>query len=52
MRKLKEHLSIHDEFATVKRYNTHVIINEEGLIVSKYRKIHLFDVDLTSKGGI
>jgi predicted amidohydrolase len=36
----------------VKRYNTHLIINSEGQIVSKYRKIHLFDVDMTSKGGV
>ena len=35
-----------------KRYNTHVIINDEGQIISTYRKLHLFDVDLSSKGGI
>ena len=37
---------------SVKRYNTHLIINSEGQIVSKYRKMHLFDVDMTSKGGV
>jgi predicted amidohydrolase len=37
---------------TSKRYNTHLLINEEGQIISKYRKIHLFDVDLTTKGGV
>ena len=26
-----------------------MIINEEGNIVSEYRKIHLFDVDLTHR---
>lgn len=35
-----------------KRHNTHLIINEEGYIVSEYRKLHLFDIDLTHKGGI
>lgn len=34
-----------------RRYQAHLIINENGQIISKYRKIHLFDVDLTSKGG-
>ena len=37
---------------TNRRYNSHLIINDEGQIVSKYRKMHLFDVDLTSKGGL
>jgi len=27
-------------------YNTHVIVNNQGNIVSTYRKIHLFDVDV------
>ncbi|TPX37636.1 hypothetical protein SmJEL517_g00599 [Synchytrium microbalum] len=27
-------------------YNTHIVINAEGLIASVYRKIHLFDVDI------
>jgi len=35
----------------INRYQTHLIINDEGQIIRKYRKIHLFDVDLTSKGG-
>lgn len=35
-----------------KRYNTHVIINEEGNFVSEYRKLHLFDIDLTHIGGL
>jgi predicted amidohydrolase len=29
-----------------KQYNTHVIVNNQGNIVSSYRKIHLFDVDI------
>lgn len=40
-----------DDSVSQKVYNTHLIINDEGQIVSKYRKIHLFDIDLTSKGG-
>ena len=35
----------------MERYNSHLIINDEGQLVSKYRKMHLFDIDLTSKGG-
>ena len=35
-----------------KRYNTHIIINEEGNIVQEYRKLHIFDVDLTHKVDI
>lgn len=31
-------------------YNSHVIINSQGEIVSVYRKGHLFDVELTGKG--
>ncbi|CDW72198.1 nitrilase homolog 1-like [Stylonychia lemnae] len=36
----------------LKRYNTHVIINDEGQIVSAYRKLHLFDIDLSKAGGV
>nr|XP_023696147.1 deaminated glutathione amidase isoform X2 [Paramormyrops kingsleyae] len=31
-------------------YNSHIIINDTGSIVSVYRKGHLFDVELTGKG--
>ncbi|XP_058871874.1 deaminated glutathione amidase-like [Acipenser ruthenus] len=31
-------------------YNSHVIINDQGCIVSVYRKCHLFDVELTGRG--
>ncbi|XP_030017447.1 deaminated glutathione amidase isoform X2 [Sphaeramia orbicularis] len=31
-------------------YNSHIIINNTGDIVSVYRKAHLFDVELTDKG--
>lgn len=48
---MKKHIS-EDTFTGKKRFNTHLIINDEGQIISTYRKIHLFDVDLTSKGGI
>ena len=35
-----------------KRYNTHLIINDLGNVVSIYRKRHLIDIDLSIKGGI
>ncbi|XP_048884732.1 deaminated glutathione amidase isoform X3 [Brienomyrus brachyistius] len=31
-------------------YNSHIIINDTGSIVSVYRKGHLFDVELTGRG--
>ncbi|KAN0004636.1 hypothetical protein ACTFIU_001874 [Dictyostelium citrinum] len=31
-------------------YNTHLIIDSNGDIISEYRKMHLFDVDIPSKG--
>ncbi|KAK7909921.1 hypothetical protein WMY93_014605 [Mugilogobius chulae] len=31
-------------------YNSHIIINDKGNIVSVYRKAHLFDVELPEKG--
>jgi predicted amidohydrolase len=33
------------------RYNAHVIIDDTGTIKSKYRKIHLFDVDMGVVNG-
>ncbi|KAI9346697.1 nitrilase-like protein [Pilaira anomala] len=40
-------VGIHESAATTfKVYNTHVIINDQGLIVSRYRKLHLFNVDI------
>jgi deaminated glutathione amidase len=32
-----------------KAYNSHVVVNDRGEIVSVYRKIHLFDVDLPDR---
>jgi deaminated glutathione amidase len=32
--------------------DTHLIINEEGNIVQEYRKLHLYDIDLTHKVGL
>ncbi|XP_077444949.1 deaminated glutathione amidase isoform X2 [Stigmatopora argus] len=31
-------------------YNTHVVVNNQGQIVSTYRKCHLFDVEIPEKG--
>ena len=31
-------------------YNTHVILNDKGDLVCKYRKIHLFDVSIPDRG--
>lgn len=33
-----------------KRYNTHLVLDDTGAIVAKYRKIHLFDLELPSQG--
>ncbi|XP_017293722.1 deaminated glutathione amidase [Kryptolebias marmoratus] len=40
----------HDWEADQRIYNSHVIINDEGDIMSVYRKSHLFDVELPEKG--
>ena len=29
-----------------------MLINLEGTVVQEYRKVHLFDIDFTSKGGV
>ena len=29
--------------------DTHIVINEEGNIVQTYRKLHIFDIDLSNK---
>ena len=33
-------------------YNTHYIINQDGAVESKYRKLHLFDIQLAKVGGM
>ncbi|XP_056298807.1 deaminated glutathione amidase [Pseudoliparis swirei] len=40
----------HDWESDRRIYNSHVIINDKGDIVSVYRKSHLFDVELPEKG--
>jgi predicted amidohydrolase len=35
-----------------KHYQTHFIVDQEGNIHAKYRKIHLFEADLSKVGGI
>lgn len=35
-----------------KRFNTHVVINDDGVIMRTYRKMHLIDIDLSHKGGV
>lgn len=56
-RKLKLCLSLggfhergHDWESDRRIYNSHIIINDKGDIISVYRKSHLFDVELPEKG--
>lgn len=39
-------VGVHETTQTSKIFNTHLVINGQGNVVSKYRKIHLFDVDI------
>ncbi|KAJ3225592.1 hypothetical protein HK099_006532 [Clydaea vesicula] len=38
-------IGIHEKFEN-KFYNSHIVINDKGDLISKYRKLHLFDVDI------
>lgn len=40
----------HDWGSDRRIYNSHIIINDKGDIISVYRKSHLFDVELPEKG--
>lgn len=40
---------IHEQASEDRLWNTHLVINNDGDIVSAYRKIHLFDVDIPDK---
>jgi predicted amidohydrolase len=31
-------------------YNTHYIVNDDGIVVSKYRKMHLMETQIIAKG--
>lgn len=35
-----------------RHYQTHYIINNEGNQVAKYRKMHMFDAELATMGGV
>jgi len=37
---------------TGRNYLTHYIVNQEGNIVTRYRKMHMFDVNLDTRGGV
>mmetsp|Transcript_17807 Transcript_17807/g.30182 ORF Transcript_17807/g.30182 Transcript_17807/m.30182 type:complete len:182 (-) Transcript_17807:160-705(-) len=56
MKQLKEEMGYDSGFGVAgertKSYINHLIINDEGQIVGQYRKLHLFDIDLTIHGGI
>lgn len=43
--------SIVEKYNNQKSYNTGLMINPEGEVLSKYRKIHLFDVDITNSSS-
>ncbi|KAM9827802.1 deaminated glutathione amidase [Neosynchiropus ocellatus] len=40
----------HDWESDRRIYNSHILINDKGEVVSVYRKAHLFDVELPEKG--
>lgn len=39
-------VGVHESSTEQKVYNTHVVLNNQGNIISTYRKIHLFNVDI------
>jgi len=39
-----------DDQSNSRVYNTHLIFDDNGQIITKYRKIHLFDVSIPSQG--
>jgi deaminated glutathione amidase len=41
---------IHEYVDGERVYNTHVIMNNQGEVVSSYRKVHLFDVSIPDRG--
>lgn len=40
------------ELARLRCFNTSLLFGAEGELLARYRKIHLFDVDLASQGGV
>lgn len=41
--------SIPERDSSNKLYNTAIVVNREGNIVAKHRKVHLFDIDVPGK---
>jgi predicted amidohydrolase len=41
---------IHEYIDGERVYNTHVILNDKGELIHKYRKMHLFDVSIPDRG--
>lgn len=41
---------IHEYIDGTSVYNTHIILNDKGHVICKYRKVHLFDVCIPDRG--